>query len=329
MKHKYSMEGFAYRLRPIKKTDASFIIEIRLEDMERNQYIHKISRDVAEQEKWLDLYFEREGDYYFVIENRLTGEREGLISFYDAENGRAEWGRWVIKKGSLAAVESVDLLYRIAFEKVGLTELYCRTLAVNTQVVSMHESMGELTRGIETDAFELEDGLYDAVVQYSTRQHFYEKIHPDLESRAMMIFKRNLRRIAGTLKFHHIGVACKDVEREFPMFSILGYHRESPWFEDETQGIAGMFITAEGQPRLELMEDINDSGTLAPHIKSGNKMYHFAYTVSRMDDMLQTLQKAKAKMISSPQISSYFGGRICFLVLPNMYMIELIEEKGE
>lgn len=329
MKHKFSMEGFAYRLRPIKKKDALFIIETRLEDMERNQYIHKISSDVSEQEKWLEDYFEREGDYYFVIENRLTGDREGLISFYDVKNEKAEWGRWVIQKGSLAAIESVDLLYRVAFEKAGLNELYCRTLAINTQVVSMHESMGELTRGIEKDAFELEDGGYDAVVQYSTKQHFYENIHPTLEKKAMKIFERNLRRIAGTLKFHHIGVACKSVENEFPMFSILGYQKESPWFEDETQGIAGMFIAAEGQPRLELMEEINNSGTLAPHIRSGNKMYHFAYTVSKMDEMIKALQNTKAKVISSAKLSSYFGTRICFLILPNMYMIELIEEKGE
>lgn len=329
MKHKIIMEGFAYRLRPIKKKDASFIVDVRLEDGERNQYIHKISPDVSEQEKWLEEYFEREGDYYFVIENRLTGDCEGLISFYDVENGKAEWGRWVIRKGSLAAVESVDLLYRAAFEEVGLNELYCRTLAVNTQVVSMHESMGELTRGIDKDAFALEDGTYDAVVQYSTKEHFYEKIHPLLEKKAIMIFKRNLRRIAGTLTFHHIGVACKSVEKEFPMFSLLGYQKESPWFEDPIQGIAGIFITAEGQPRLELMEDINHSGTLAPHIRNGNKMYHFAYTVSDLDAAIKVLQNAKAKMILPAKVSSYFGSRICFLVLPNMYMIELIEEKGD
>ena len=71
-------------------------------------------------------------------------------------NGKAESGRWGIRKNSLAAVESVDLLYRTAFEKVGLKELYCRTLSMNTQVISFHTSIGEHKRQVIPAAFEIE-----------------------------------------------------------------------------------------------------------------------------------------------------------------------------
>ena len=127
MKHGISIDGFGYRIRPVKLSDAQFIIDARLEDSERNRFIHTISHDIEEQERWINAYFEREGDYYFIVENRLTGQPEGLIGIYDVKDGKAEWGRWVIKKGSFAAVESVDLVYRAAFEKIGLEELYCRT----------------------------------------------------------------------------------------------------------------------------------------------------------------------------------------------------------
>lgn len=326
MKHNLALDGFAYRIRPVKTSDAQFIVDVRLEDAERNRFIHRISPDPAEQVAWLERYFERGGDYYFVVENRLTGDREGLIGFYDVEDGRAEWGRWVMKKGSLAASESVDLLYRAAFDMVGLNELYCRTLELNTSVVSFHDSVGEKRRRIIENAFEIDGVQYNAVEHYADRNIFFNEIHPSLEKQCAMIFRRNMRCAAGKMEFHHIGVACRSIEKEFPMFSLLGYTRESAEFIDEGQGVKGVFITAPGQPRLELMEDINDSGTLAPHIKNGNKMYHFAYKVADIEKAADVLKKSRARVISPLKQSTYFGRRICFLMLPNMYMIELVEE---
>ena len=52
-------------------------------------------------------------------------------------------------------------------------------------------------------------------------------------------------------------------------------HIDGAVFEDEQQGIRGVFLTAKGQPRLELLCDINGSGTVAPHIKSGNKKRYY------------------------------------------------------
>lgn len=326
MKHNYSMDGFAYRLRPIKKTDAQFVVDVRLEDQERNRFIHKISSDVTLQEKWLDDYFEREGDYYFIIENKLTRSPEGLISFYDVCDGKAEWGRWVIKKDSLAAPESVDLLYRIAFEKAGLKELYCRTLAANESVVAFHNSIGEHTRCVIPEAFELEGVKYDAVEQFADKDIFYSEIHPKLEKTSEMTFRRNFKMLVGKFELHHIGVAVKDIEKDFSVFSLLGYTKESQVFEDETQGIRGLFLTSKNQPRLELLMDINESGTVAPYLKNGNKMYHFAYTVSNIEKALDIFVKCRAQVISPLKESTYFGKRICFLMLPNMYMIELVEE---
>ena len=326
MNHDITMEGFAYRLRPVKKSDAQFIIDTRLEDMERNRYIHKISPDVAEQEAWIERYFTKEDDYYFVVENRLTREPEGLIGFYDIKDGKAEWGRWVIRKNSLAAVESVDLLYRAAFERAGLEELYCRTLALNTQVVSFHTSIGEHERQVISNAFEIEGVQYDAVEQYADKNIFYTEIHPKLEKSAVLTFKRNFRALVGKFEFHHIGVAVKDIEKELLTFSLLGYFKEGDIFEDPQQGIKGLFLTAKNQPRLELLADINESGTVAPHIKNGNKMYHFAYVVSDIEKAMEVLKKSRAQIISPLKQSTYFGKRICFLMLPNMYLIELVEE---
>ena len=69
MKHTFHLDGYGYRLRPIRLSDAQFIIDTRLEDMDRNRFVHTISSDLSVQELWLRNYFEREDDFYFVNEN--------------------------------------------------------------------------------------------------------------------------------------------------------------------------------------------------------------------------------------------------------------------
>lgn len=325
MKHNYKLEGYCYRLRPVKFSDAQTIIDLRCEDMERNQYIHTISRDVRDQEAWLEKYFQREGDYYFVVENRLTDTAEGLIACYDILDNSAEWGRWVLKKGSLAASESVWLLYRIAFEQIGLKELYCRTVADNSVVVSFHTSIGEKTRAVHKKIFVINGTMYDAVEQYSDYEHFYRVIAPVLEKQAKRVLHRNLKQEIGGFSFHHIGIAVKQIEKELPYYMLTGYEKEGTYFEDPAQGIRGLFLTAKGQPRLELLENLPESHTLDVQLKNNQKMYHMAYLVQDIIRAIDILERNRAKIISPLKKSIYFGRRICFVVLPNMMMIELIE----
>lgn len=326
MKHNLCIDGFLYRLRPVKLTDARFIIDTRLEDAERNKFIHKIADDEDIQRAWISEYFKREGDYYFVVENRLTKEAEGLIGFYDVNDGRAEWGRWVIKKNSLAAVESVDLLYQVAFEQVGLKELYCRTLELNEQVVSFHNSIGERQRCILENQFEIDGKIYNAVEHYADHNIFYNEIKPLLDRQSAMIFKRAFKQLVGDFDFHHIGVATSDIRKEFAVFSLFGYTKEGEEFEDSEQGIKGQFIVAKNQPRLELLSNLQGSNTISEFIERNNKMYHFGYTTTNIDKAYEVLLNSKAHVISPMKQSVYFGKRICFLLMSNRFIIELIEK---
>ena len=326
MDHKYNLDGYGYRLRPVKRSDAKFIVDTRLEDAKRNTFIHTISDDVSRQEEWIDEYLKREGDYYFLIENRLDKSPEGMIAFYNVENNRAEWGRWVVKKGSLAASESVKLLYQIAFEQVGLDELYCDTIKDNEAVVSFHTSIGELTREVIAGGIELNGRKYDAVIQYSDRENFYSNIFPKLDDSAYRVYKRLLKKKAGDLLFDHIGVATKSIEREMGNYLLLGYRLDSEYFIDEAQGIRGIFLKQENHPRLELLENLEGSSTLNLPLQSGNKMYHKAYLTEKIEDAIELFKANRAKMISPLTRSVYYKSRICFMILPNMEMIELIEK---
>lgn len=141
MRHDLELTGHAFRLRPVELSDAAFIVELRAR---AGAFLNPGASTVADQIAWLQAYFERSGDVYFVVERADRTRAEGLVGIYGIDEDRhtAEWGRWVLRPGSSAAVESALLVYRCAFERLALQHLRCCTLADNVKVVAFHDSSG-------------------------------------------------------------------------------------------------------------------------------------------------------------------------------------------
>jgi RimJ/RimL family protein N-acetyltransferase len=196
MRHDISLTGYAFNLRPIGVEDAELIVRLR-GDATRTRDLKPITPDVATQRKYLEGYFQKEGDYYFVIERleRDGGASEGLVGIYnlDEQQRRAEWGRWVIQPQSLAAVESAWLVYRVGFEVLDLEAMYCRTLVRNAPVVSFHDLTGlERSRRIEA-CTEIDGETCDAI-EHVLRRDRWPLTAEKLEPRA----KRLALRLRGT-----------------------------------------------------------------------------------------------------------------------------------
>lgn len=170
MRHDISMEGYAYRLRPIRLEDAGFVVELRT-DASLGKYLNSTSTKISDQESYIRRYYERVGDYYFVIEKMETREQEGLIAIYDLDDKEktAEWGRWIIKPSSMAGLESAYLIYKFSFEILGLKSVYCRTIAKNEKVVSFHDSCGLTRNKILKNYAEIDGAIYDSI------EHSWEK----------------------------------------------------------------------------------------------------------------------------------------------------------
>ncbi|HEY4361778.1 MAG TPA: GNAT family N-acetyltransferase [Bryobacteraceae bacterium] len=170
MRHSLTVEGHAFRLRPVELSDAGFIVELRTDPL-RNRYIHRGAVDVRAQEDWLEEYFQRPGDYYFVIENRSTREREGTVGIYDLdlEARAAEWGRWIVRSGSLAALESACLVYSAAFDVLDLDSVYCRTILENKPALAFQDSFGVERTRLLPRYFERNGRWMDAVEGRLTR----------------------------------------------------------------------------------------------------------------------------------------------------------------
>jgi RimJ/RimL family protein N-acetyltransferase len=143
-------EGFGHRLRPVQRQDAANILELRT-DPELGRFLNPTPGGVEDQERWIEAQRARAGDYYFVIET-LGGRWEGVVSLYGIEDTSGEWGRWILRRGSLAAPASVLLVFRFGFDELGLQRIYGRTLPQNVLSISFQNACAFTNRSEYIDA---------------------------------------------------------------------------------------------------------------------------------------------------------------------------------
>lgn len=134
--------------------------------------------------------------------------------------------------------------------------------------------------------------------------------------------------IAGPgLRFHHVGVACVDLDIESRRLALLGYVAEGADFEDSTQGVRGRFLGGQ-VPRLELLVQTGTSGVLDPWLANGTKLYHLAYESDDLDAAVTALCAAGARVVVPAVPAVAFGDRqITFLLLRTMLLVELISAR--
>ncbi len=146
MEHTLRNEGFGLRLRPVRMEDAAFIVWLR--DLEHAKgRVGDSAKDVAGQENWLKAYFQREGDYYFIIETQ-GAIPVGAYGIYDLRGHSAESGRWIVRPDVLASIPSAILGFDLAFGELGLSELRASTVSTNGSVLSLNRKFGFRQTGV-------------------------------------------------------------------------------------------------------------------------------------------------------------------------------------
>lgn len=141
------LEGKYVYLRFVNTDDAAFICDIR-NDNNLNKYVHAVSPDIKAQKEWIRKQMSRENDYYFVVCSN-EGLPIGLASIYDVDhaNGQAEFGRWVSRGNALQNVETAVLAFDFAFDKLGIQEVYMRTMMANSTVRNFWNHFGAISYG--------------------------------------------------------------------------------------------------------------------------------------------------------------------------------------
>lgn len=190
MRHDLHVGGFAFGLRPLTVEDAEFIVELRGEG-QRSRFLHPIPPSVEAQRAYVLSYFERPGDYYFVVERQDRNSREGLVAIYNAdlEKKTADWGRWILRPGSWASVESALCVFKAAFDLLHLDEVRSQTYCENTHVVSFHDRCGVPRHGVLPGYYNVNGVPIDVVEHVLTRGE-WPRVRQIIEPMAKRIAER-------------------------------------------------------------------------------------------------------------------------------------------
>jgi RimJ/RimL family protein N-acetyltransferase len=183
MRHSLQITGYGIRLRPVEVADAGFIVNLRNLPQAVGT-IGDTSPDHGAQERWIEAYWERPDDYYFIVET-CNGKSIGTIAIYDVVNGTGEWGRWIILPGIMAALSSAILVYDLAFSVLELRELRGCVVSDNTRVISFHRKCGMRETGIERHARQIGGRWVDLVWLTMTRHQWSDvrqRLHPLAEA---------------------------------------------------------------------------------------------------------------------------------------------------
>lgn len=126
-------------------------------------------------------------------------------------------------------------------------------------------------------------------------------------------------------RFHHLGLACRDLAKESAAWTGLGYRPEGPIFVDPVQKIRGCFLVGPG-PRLELLTPEGEGSPIEGYLARGIKIYHQAFESDAFETDLAALTAQGGKITAGPVPAVAFDGRrIAFVLLPTLNLIELIE----
>ena len=127
-------------------------------------------------------------------------------------------------------------------------------------------------------------------------------------------------------KFHHIGIAVKDLGATASLYEQGGYKRSASIY-DPIQNVNICWLTKENTPTVELLAPVDEKSPVNKTLeKVGVSPYHCCYVVDNLEEATAELRKQKYIMVSKPaEAVAFCGSRVCFLFNKNVGLIELVE----
>lgn len=121
------LQKYNVHSRFVEIADAPFILSLRI-DERLGRFLSATSIDVSKQEKWLELYKERENrneEFYFIFES-INGYKYGLSRIYNIDESSFEIGSWLFAHD---APEGLSILADLATRDYAFQTFnfeYCR-----------------------------------------------------------------------------------------------------------------------------------------------------------------------------------------------------------
>lgn len=127
-------------------------------------------------------------------------------------------------------------------------------------------------------------------------------------------------------KFHHIGIAVKNLDATASVYELGGFKRSSSIF-DPIQNVNICWLSKDEMPTIELLAPVDEKSPVNKTLeKVGVSPYHCCYVVDNIEEAVMALRIQKYIMVSKPaKAVAFLGSRVCFLYNKNVGLVELVE----
>ncbi|MBQ9237953.1 MAG: VOC family protein [Treponema sp.] len=131
------------------------------------------------------------------------------------------------------------------------------------------------------------------------------------------------------LPFHHIGIACYDINATAEFYEGLGYTKSETTY-DPIQNVYICFLHKDGEVCIELIAPHDETSPINKNLqKNGVTPYHLCYEAENVEAVIAELKKEKFLQVSRLAPAVAMGNkRVCFLFSKAVGLIELVEMRA-
>jgi len=145
-------------------------------------------------------------------------------------------------------------------------------------------------------------------------------------------FRALLKRERGFMdgfKFHHVGVAVRDLQTSIPIYGALfDYKLMSGPVDDPIQKVSVCFMSrGEGDTVIELVAPLGPNSPIDRTLKKGGGIYHVCYEVQDISAAIDHLTGKGSFLISGPVPATAFDMReIAWIMTEVNMLVELVQK---
>lgn len=158
--------GEYINLRPLSVLDAELTLSWRMAERSRN--LNPVKSNLDDQRNWIKDRPASEMNFVIELKNNDPVGMLSLVNI-DLVNRHAETGRFLIGdeaavKGVPAAVEAMKLLYKVAFDEIGLLRIYGTIASDNIRMIKWQKYLGMKEEGRMRRHYFINGRWQDAVI---------------------------------------------------------------------------------------------------------------------------------------------------------------------
>lgn len=140
MTYEKKIKGQFVYLKSVTIDDADFTLALR-QNPALTKYLPKLDITLEQQKNWINTQREKTGDYFFIVRNNL-GNPIGTVSIYNVTGDESESGRLALTGNALENTEAVMLLFRFAFNVLGLKKITGYIVDGNKRAIRFNQLFG-------------------------------------------------------------------------------------------------------------------------------------------------------------------------------------------